>query len=185
MQKWSDDAFAGYLAGMIDGEGSIEVLGTWSVRIRIANTVRPTLEAMKNRIGFGKVYQYSRPKNKKWKPVYVLEFANAIDMKAIFEICGSFIHIKSEKYRQALAIVDRVLSEAGRIDDRNRKILKAIRSGQMQKQIAIDFGVSPQLISRIKSGHTWSSVIDGHRARALTKKFPRQKDQSFRLHNEA
>ena len=39
MQGWSDDAFAGYLAAMIDGEGHIERIGTWSVRIRIDQLV--------------------------------------------------------------------------------------------------------------------------------------------------
>lgn len=32
METWSDDAFAGYLAAMIDGEGHIERTGTWAVR---------------------------------------------------------------------------------------------------------------------------------------------------------
>ncbi len=61
MKNWTDDAFAGYLAAMIDGEGNIELIGTYSVRIRIANTIRPTLDAIVERMGCGRVVEYARP----------------------------------------------------------------------------------------------------------------------------
>jgi hypothetical protein len=57
MLDWSDEAFAGYLAAMIDGEGHIEIPGTNAVRVRIANTVKPTLGAMALRLGFGRARQ--------------------------------------------------------------------------------------------------------------------------------
>jgi len=36
MLEWPEDAFAGYLAAMIDGEGHIEIMRGASVRVRIA-----------------------------------------------------------------------------------------------------------------------------------------------------
>lgn len=184
MQTWSDEGFAGYLAGMIDGEGNIELIGVCSVRIRIANTIRPTLEAIKERLGFGRVIEYARPKDSTYKRLFCYEVSSVKEVKQVFNLCGRFIHMKPDQRDAALAIVDRVLSEASRIDLRNHAILAEIKTGKVQNQIARDFGVSPQLISRIKRGHTWSSIISGHRAKALAKNFPREKDQVFRLHGE-
>lgn len=185
MKTWSEDAFAGYLAAMIDGEGHIEVIASCSVRIRIANTIKYTLDAMVERLGFGRVIEYARPKDKNYKRLFCLEVSNARDIKTLFGICGTFIHMKADQNEAALAIVDRVLLEGDRIDERNRAILAAIKAGdRKQNEIAKAFGVSPQLVSHIKLGHTWTTVISGHRARALGKKFPRESSQSFRLHGE-
>lgn len=185
MHNWTNDAFAGYLAAMIDGEGHIEIKGACSVRIRIANTVRDTLENMVQRLGFGRVIEYARPPGKGYKRLFCLEVSNARDVSLLFGICGEFIHMKADQMDAAMAVVSRVLSEADMIDARNRAILDAIAVGdRSQNAIAKEFGVSPQLVSHIKKGHTWSSVISGHRARALAKRFPRGSPQVFRLHGE-
>lgn len=185
MIGWSEDAFGGYLAAMIDGEGHIEIIGACSVRIRIANTIKHALDAMAERLGFGRVIEYARPKDKNYKRLFCLEVSNARDIKALFGMCGRFIHMKIDQMDAAMAIVDRVLSEGDRIDERNKAILAAIQAGdRKQTDIAKAFGVSPQLVSHIKLGHTWTTVISGHRARALGKKFPRESSQSFRLHGE-
>lgn len=184
MQTWPDEAFAAYLAAMIDGEGHIEITGSCSVRVRIANTVKPTLEAMVARLGFGRVIEYARPAGKNYKRLFCLEVSNAVDARRLFDICGSYIHMKPDQMAAALAVVDRVLGEAERIDERNRAILAAIKDGRVQNEIARAFGVSPQLVSYIKKGNTWSRVINGHRARSLSKRFPRGADQAFRLHGE-
>ena len=185
MKTWADDAFAGYLAAMIDGEGHIETITSCSVRIRIANTVKHTLDAMVDRLGFGRVIEYARPKGKGYKRLFCMEVSNAHDIRALHDICGPYIHMKQERMIDAMVIVDRVLCEGDRIDDRNRAILAAIKvGGRAQKDIAKEFGVSPQLVSHIKKGHTWSSVISGHRARSLAKKFPQSSSQVFRLHGD-
>ncbi|TQN59610.1 hypothetical protein FLX27_22125 [Agrobacterium tumefaciens] len=185
MKTWSEEGFAGYLAAMIDGEGHIEIIASCSVRIRIANTVKHTLDAMALRLGFGRVIEYARPKDKNYKRLFCLEVSNARDIKAMFGICGGFIHMKIDQMDAAVAIIDRVLSEGDRIDERNKAILAAVKAGdRKQNEIARAFGVSPQLVSHIKLGHTWTKVISGHRARALDKKFPRESSQAFRLHGE-
>jgi len=185
MQKWPDAAFAGYVAAMIDGEGHIEIIGSCSVRIRIANTVKHTLDAMVERLGFGRVIEYARPKDRKVKRLFCLEVSNIRDVWALFDICGPFMHMKQDQMNAALMVVRRVLAEGERIDVRNRAILAAVEAGgRTQNSIAKEFGVSPQLVSHIKKGHTWSTVISGHRARQLGKKFPREASQVFRLHGE-
>lgn len=184
MRNWPDEAFAAYVAAMIDGEGHIEVVRAHSVRVRIANTIRPTLDAMVERMGFGHVIEYKRPAGKNYKRLFCLEVSSIGDIKRLFDLCGRYIHMKPDQMAMAVAVVDRVLSESDRLDQRNRQILAKIKAGEIQAQIAKEFGVSPQLVSRIKKGHTWTSVITGHRSRELKKRFPRRADQSFRLHGE-
>lgn len=184
MKDWPDDAFAGYLAAMIDGEGHIEINGMCSVRVRIANTFRPTLDAIVDRLGFGRVAEYARPKDSKFKRLFSVDVSNAKDVSRLFAICGRFIHIKAERMDDALAVINRVLGEIERIDERNRQILDRIKAGEKQVNIARDLGVSPQLVSMVKKGHGWSSVISGHRARSLAKRFPARSSQVFRLHGE-
>ncbi len=183
MKNWSDDAFAGYLAAMIDGEGHIERTGTWAVRVRIANTIKPTLDAMALRLGFGRVIEYrGRPAHH--KRLFCLEVANARDITTLFGICGDFIHMKRDQMDDALLITKRVLNDVDDTDKRNRAIIEAIaEGGKSQAQIAREFGVSPQLISYLKKGHTWGSVLRGHQARRLSKKFPREASQVLRLHD--
>ncbi|MEN6547712.1 MAG: hypothetical protein ABFE07_16890 [Armatimonadia bacterium] len=184
METWSDDAFAGYLAAMIDGEGHIERVGTWSVRIRIANTIKPTLDAMAARLGFGRVIEYGGREKLGYQRLFCLEIGNARDVTALFDLCGQFIHMKRDQMEDALSITRRVLADVEATDQRNRGILAAIEAGgRSQAAIAREFGVSPQLVSYLKKGHTWGSVLRGHQARKLTKKFPKVAQQVMRLHS--
>lgn len=186
MLDWSQDAFAGYVAAMIDGEGHIERIGTWSVRVRIANTIKPTLDAMCARLGIGRVIEYRGRVEKHHKRLFCLEVANARDIRALFDLCGHFIHMKRDQMEDALCITDRVLRAVKEIDDRNRAILDEIaKGGKRQAHIAREFGVSPQLVSYLKKGHTWGSTLRGHQARSLTKKFPQEANQVMRLHDRA
>lgn len=182
METWSKAAFAGYLAAMIDGEGCIELISDYSVRIRIANTVEPTLRAIVGRVGFGRVIEYKRPPGRGYKRLFCAEWSNCADVTALFKLCGSYIHMKRDQMAAALAITSRVFGRVAATDKRNRSILRAIDSGEVQGVVARRFGVSPQLVSRIKSGHLWPSVIAERDGRKGTKRFPRTVDQSFRLH---
>lgn len=184
MRQWPDEAFRGYLAAMIDGEGHIEINSDYAVRVRIANTVKPTLDAMVERLGFGRVTEYARPAGSHFKRLWCVEVSNARDVGRLFEICGAYVHMKRDRMEDAIRVVRRVLGAVDALDARNRAILAAIQAGRVQKEIAKEFGVSPQLVSRIKKGHTWNSTITAHRARSLSKRFPRSADQSFRLHGD-
>lgn len=184
MNEWSDEAFAGYLAAMIDGEGHIEIPGTRAVRVRIANTVRPTLVAMQSRLGFGSVIEYRGREHLGYKRLFCLEISSCKNCGYLFQLCGEYIHMKRPAMKAALKVIDGVLAAGDKVDRRNRAILQAIGGARTQAQIARDFGVSPQLVSYIKKGGTWKSVIADHRSRQLAKKFPRTMSQVFRLHGE-
>jgi len=184
MKNWPKEVFAAYVAAMIDGEGCIEIVGNYAVRIRIANTIKHTLDAMSERLGYSRVIEYKRPIGKNYKRLFCLEVSNAIDVNKLFGLCGKYIHMKPDQMAVAMEIVNRVLNEGKLLDKRNKKILAEIKSGRVQADIARKHGVSPQLVSYLKKGHTWSSVISGHRARALQRKFPRGESQAIRLHGE-
>lgn len=181
MEKWSNTAFAGYLAAMIDGEGCIELISGYSVRIRIANTVEPTLRALVKRVGYGRVIEYKRPPGRGYKRLFCAEWSNCTDVAALFRLCGPYIHMKRDQMAAALRITAMVFARRDATDKRNRDILRAIRRGVKQTEIAKKFGVSPQLISRIKSGHLWPSVVAAQANRIGGKRFPRSTDQSFRI----
>ncbi len=167
MMDWSEDAVAGYLAAMIDGEGNIEVRDS-TTRVRIANTVRPTLEAIVARLGYGRVIEYARPAGRGYKRLYCVEVSNVRDVSRLFGTCGKFIHMKRDQMAKALAAADRVAAEVARIDERNAAVRAALDAGEVQAHIAARFGISPQLVSYIKKGGGWSSVLRGHQARRLT-----------------
>jgi len=181
MKDWSDEAFAGYLAAMIDGEGHIERVGECAVRVRIANTVRPTLDAMKGRLGYGRVIEYKRPEGSSYKRLFCYEVSSARELRRLFAECGRYIHMKRDQMLAALTVIDRVLEEVQRIDTRNAAILRAIGEGKIQNDVAKEFGVSPQLVSYLKKGHTWDSVLRGHQARKLARAFPASKQQCLRV----
>lgn len=184
MNEWPEDAFAGYLAGIIDGEGCIEIIGDYSVRLRIGNTIQHTLCAIQERLGFGRVREDKTREKNGFKRLWVFEVSSCKDVGRVFDICGRYIHMKPDQMAHATAIIGRVKADLADIDWRNKRILEEVDSGRMQKEIAAEFGVSPQLVSFLKRGHTWSTVISAHRSRALDKSFPRSKDQVFRLHGE-
>jgi len=182
MKTWSDDAFAGYVAAMIDGEGSIEIIGDYSVRVHIANTVKHTLDAIIQRLGYGRVREYKRPIDSKYKRLFSIEVSNVKDVGRLFDLCGKYIHMKRDAMGRATEIIRRVLSDVELLDERNRAILLSIGKGETQNHIARRFGVSPQLVSFLKKGHTWKSVMTAQRSRSLKKCFPRNEQQCFRAH---
>jgi len=182
MEKWNADVFAGYLAGLLDGEGCIEIQGTYSVRIRIANTVKPTLDAVCARLGFGRIIEYARPPKLNYQRLFCYEVSNVRDVERFFDVCGDYVHMKVARRDEALLICAEVRKRVKLTDQRNHEILAAIATGEVQNHIARRFGVSPQLVSRIKKGHTWKSVITARSARSLARYNPRADDQVFRLH---
>lgn len=180
-----DVAFAAYLAGFLDGEGSIEIhpqeCGT---RIRIANTFKPVLDGFHARLGIGRVEKYHRPAGKNFQPLFAFSVSNAHDCRTVLTLTRPFLHVKAERADYALAVIERMQQRMNDLDARNREILAAINAGEMQKDIGRRFGISPSLVSRIKLGHTWPCEIARLNGRKGLKKGCRPKDMIFRLHGD-
>lgn len=183
MQSWTDDAFAGYLAGFLDGEGCIEINpNECGIRLRLANTHRPTLDAIHNRLGYGRVEEYRRPSNSNYKRLYCFAVSSAPDVERFLTLVRPMISIKADKADRALDIIRRQRERMADLDRRNAAVLAAVQSGRLQSEVAAEFGISQSLVSRIKAGHTWPKEIERFNARRGLKKGMRPSDQIFRLH---
>lgn len=181
---FSNESFAAYFAGLLDGEGSIEIhpkeCGT---RIRIANTNRCVLVSICRRLGIGRVEQYrNRPAHH--QPLYAFCVSNAHDCRTVLKITEPYLQIKTKRAAYALKVIGRMQERMDALDERNRQIIEAIKKGEMQCVIASRFGISQAMVSRIKCGHTWPCEIARLNAKKGLKKFVRPKDAIFRLHGD-
>ncbi len=183
MMGFSNDAFAGYLAGFLDGEGCIEInKDECGIRLRLANTFRPTLDALLERLGYGRVEEYRRPKNKKYKRLFCYAISSAPEVEKFLLLVNPYLFNKSEKAQQALAIIGRQRDRMNALDARNSAIVSRIANGAKQSELAKELNISQSNISRIKSGHTWPTEIARFNARRGLKKGMKPSDQIFRLH---
>lgn len=96
MDKQTDYA---YIAGLLDGEGTINVSNTLLLFIRIRNTNKAVLEWVREIMGSGNIY-FDRRKD---KPCYSLELAckKAIEF---LEPLRPYIRIKQEQVELALRL---------------------------------------------------------------------------------
>ena len=183
MENWSHDAFWGYVAGFLDGEGCIEInKAECGIRVRLANTFRPTLDAIHARLGYGRIEEYRRPASKDYRRLFCYAVSNAPDVEHFLLNTRPFASIKAEKADRALEIIAGQRARMEALDARNRAVLAEIAKGRMQRDIAVDFGISQALVSRIKVGHTWPTEIARFNARRGLKKGVKPSDQLFRLH---
>lgn len=184
MDKFSNDAFAGYLAGFLDGEGCIEInANKQGIRIRLANTHRPTLEGILARLQFGRIEDYRTKSSKRigHKPLYCYAVSNAPDVERLLVVCQPYLLIKAEKAAKAMGIIAKRKQLMAETDERNRTILARLAAGDEGKAIAADLIVSPQLISRVAKGYTWPTVVAQSKPHG---RGIRSIDQSFRLHGQ-
>ena len=106
----SSEAQKGYLAGIIDGEGTISLIGNRGFTLRISNTNLELLEQIKKiLIDFSiKTYIYKsrgNPLFKFWKIGYVLQTNKKEDIVKIIELIYPYIwgkKIQCELMRQVI-----------------------------------------------------------------------------------
>jgi uncharacterized protein YerC len=162
IDSFSDEAFAAYLAGFIDGEGYIGIesapRGLGSVNITIANCEVSVLESIRERLGVGAIY--SQQQREHWRRRYVLKIGNAHDCRLALRIVRPYLQIKGEAADAMLEHVEVMCARIANRADRNRQIVELAASGMKRKDIAVHFGVSAQTISRVCNGHDWPSEMN-------------------------
>lgn len=116
-----------YLAGIIDGEGSIMLWrskidpkrrGQFNLRVNVSNTSKALIEWLYNNFGgrFHEMNSPSRVKNTHWKKQYIWE-VNRPDMLKFLNDIHEFLVIKREhceiaiKFRQTFSKRERNLTE--------------------------------------------------------------------------
>lgn len=94
MERPSDMVLA-YIAGFVDGEGTINICGTNpAVNLSITNTNREILEYIQTQIG-GTIHTRTR-KSDKWKTAYDLALSTKTAIRAILWLIP-FLRIKKER----------------------------------------------------------------------------------------
>jgi hypothetical protein len=152
IKQFSDESFAGYLAGLLDGEGSIEIHPKeCGVRVRIANTFKAVLDDIQSRLGYGRVQAYPK---RPTLPLFVLCTSNAHDSRALLTFCRPYMQIKATRADKALAVITAMQGRSDAVEARNRAILAAIDAGETQTSIAERFGVTQPFVSYVKSRKT-------------------------------
>ena len=94
-----------YIAGFVDGEGSILIPQNKRVKISIYNTNRESLEEIKNFIGYGTIRFVDRNPGK-WKPsgIYSITNSRKIILPILEELKDRCI-IKKEKINEAIEFI--------------------------------------------------------------------------------
>lgn len=158
MRNFSEDAFIGYVAGFLDGEGSIifnKVKGNYYIRCVFTNTHEPVLLLIKERLGFGTILKKKIEKN--CKQCFFLYVNSFDDAERLLRLVRPYLIIKAAKADDALAIIDKRSKAIASHKERDETILSEIKKGVSQTEIAKRFGLSQQMISSIKLGRTWPS----------------------------
>ena len=158
MEHFSEDAFLGYVAAFLDGEGSIlfnQVKRGTYIRCVFTNTHEEVLLMIQRRLGFGTILKKQRREG--WKQCFFLYVNSFDDSERLLRLIRPYLVIKAAKADKALAIIGERTMALGSYRDRNEIILSEIKRGTPQTEIAKRFGLTQQAISTIKLGHTWPS----------------------------
>ena len=95
-----------YLAGFLDGEGSI-IIRPPRVRLYISNTNREVLDEIKELVKCGSVYEVNMEnKNKKWKKQYGWTICFHQDVLRILKNLRKRLIIKKELCEKAIAYIE-------------------------------------------------------------------------------
>jgi len=94
-----------YLAGFIDGEGSI-IIKPPRVRLYIGNTHRGILEEIRDFVDCGKVYDINMEnKSKKWSKQYGWTIGNHLDVLRILEGLKGKLVVKKDLCEKAISYI--------------------------------------------------------------------------------
>ncbi|MDO8623271.1 MAG: LAGLIDADG family homing endonuclease [archaeon] len=95
-----------YLAGFIDGEGSI-IIKPPRVRIYISNTDKKVLDEIRNFVNCGKVYEINMEnKNKKWSKQYCWTICSHKEILKILKNLKGRLIIKEELCEKAINYIE-------------------------------------------------------------------------------
>ena len=138
-----------YIAGFIDGEGSIVTTDNGRVIISISNTHIGVLKTMRNFIGCGSIRVYD-PKKPYWKPAGIYVINNHKDVLKILKKIKPFLVIKKEKAEKGILFIENKKWKSKMIIPENR-IIKLHKKGLSSYKIGEIFNVSSStILNRIK-----------------------------------
>ncbi|MEK6906531.1 MAG: LAGLIDADG family homing endonuclease [Nanoarchaeota archaeon] len=128
-----------YLAGFIDGEGSI-IISPPRIRLYISNTNREVLEKIRNFVNCGKVYEINmKNRNKKWNNQYCWTICSHKDvLKILINLRGKLV-VKKEVCEKAIIYIE---NKRWQRDYLSKKELIRYKELKSSRKLAKELGVS-------------------------------------------
>ncbi len=93
-----------YIAGFIDGEGSI-IISPPRVRLFISNTDKRVLEKIRDFSKLGTIIEVKRKENPKWKKSYVWNLGSHKDCLTVLKKLKNKLIIKKDKCKKAISFI--------------------------------------------------------------------------------
>jgi hypothetical protein len=151
---WNDDIFAAWFAGFLDGEGCIYLSPRYTnaVEISISNTVSDVIYAIRDRLGFGTVFETTFAKPEVWKNKYTWRARRTDDCIVILRMVLPYTTIKKNVVLEAINRIEEAEKQRDQQLQRNLKILEMVKGGMLQREVAVHFGLSRSLIGQICRG---------------------------------
>ena len=119
------DVDKGYIAGILDGEGSLSVYistnrnGSFRVvaLIKVGMTNKDIIYWLKDVTGLGSINE-RKPKNPKWKTAYVWEVAGGNQVSQLLLSVGDCLRVKKDHARIMLELCYLLSQNKGRLKER-------------------------------------------------------------------
>ena len=126
-----------YIAGFIDGEGSISIIHhatkskgiRWDTRINITNTNKEVLEFISNILPVKhRLFYEDERRNPSWKKRWYLVINRQKDIKLLLELIYSYLILKKKQAEIMLKFIDSRLSHrTGRYTEYEIELIKKLR----------------------------------------------------------
>jgi hypothetical protein len=146
-----DHAFAAWLAGFFDGEGSV-YLSTGqptSIAVSIGNTNRDIVESIARRVGIGSI-ETRLQKSLNWNTTYIWRVRTFAGARTVLLLMRPYLTIKAEDADRALRRIAVYAEKRQRIETRNAEICALAATGKHTiTAIAKRFGMHRSWVSMI------------------------------------
>lgn len=142
-----------YIAGFLDGEGSIAKNGETDYRIAIPQTNEEVLQAIKSFYGVGNICKVTKRKEH-WKDSWTYTVARQVDVLVFLKNVYPYLIVKKRSARKLIPVIaDIVSAQRKRKTDLQKKIKKSkllrgkgLSYRAIGKKLRIDHGYVRRLI---------------------------------------
>lgn len=131
---------AEYIAGFIDGEGTIQITGN-RVRITIPQTNFEVLEEIRNFLGVGKVFK-EKKRQAHWKDSWVYYTTNTKDTCKVLELIKTYLIVKKDRAFEALEVLKKWDERVALNRFEDKKILELVKQGISYRDIQKKFNIN-------------------------------------------
>jgi len=143
------DELEWYIAGLFDGEGNIHFREDRrsAMEINITNTDERVIRQIHKELGLG--YVDSQKQREDWSEKYSIRIRSLSEAKDFLRMVEGKVRIKKEDVKKALERVKDYEQRKEEIRKRDEKIVKLLDEGLLYDEIANEFDMSRQNVSRI------------------------------------